>query len=107
MVNFDDVEDLRAHLVDLNKRYGIYTERMWELGVWSTEMIANSREETLATILSHPTEPGLSHRTHASDMIARSRPAGVLMRIDGVSYSTPMHWTFDLHWLSFSIVSLP
>ena len=46
-------------------------------------MIVNSTKADMANVLAHPDPPGPSHQIHASDMIARSRPAGMLVRLHG------------------------
>lgn len=78
MLRFNSADALRAHLGSLEDIYKAYAANMWELGIWSIEMIANSTKEDLANVLAHPGLPGPRHQIHASDMIARSRPAGML-----------------------------
>ena len=80
MVKFKGVDELRAHLVSLDERYGPYAECLWRQGIWSTDIIVNSPPDVLASILADPGPPGNAHLVHASDLIARSRPAGMLCR---------------------------
>ena len=79
MLRFNNVEALKAYLVNLGELYEPYAEGMWRLGIRSTEMIANATKEDLANVLAHPEPPGPSHQIHASDLIARSRLAGMLV----------------------------
>ena len=80
MMRFNKVEALEAYLVNLEELYEPYAEGMWNLGkIRSTEMIANTTKEDLANVLAHPEPPGPSHQIHASDLIARSRLAGMPM----------------------------
>ena len=79
-MRFNTAEALRAYLTNLEEEiYEPYAAGMWSLGIRSTEIIANSNKDDLARILSHPKPPNATHKIHASDMIARSRPAGVLV----------------------------
>ena len=83
MVKFKGVDELRAHLVRLDERYGPYAECLWRQGIWSTDIIVNSPPDVLASILADSGPPGNAHLVHASDLIARSRPAGTLWNCCG------------------------
>ena len=73
----------RYYLGKFEDIYKSYAAGMWTLGIRSTEMIANSKEEDLARVLAHPVLlTDLAHQIHASDMIARcaaARQAGMLV----------------------------
>ena len=83
IMRFNNADDLRAYLTSLEDIYEPYAAGMWMLGIRSTDMIVNSTKADMATVLAHPDPPGPSHQIHASDMIARSRPAGMLVRLHG------------------------
>ena len=77
-MRFNNAEALGEYLTNLDDIYEPYAAGMWGLGIRSADMIANARDEVLANALAHPKKPDIAHHIHASDMIARSRPAGIL-----------------------------
>ena len=96
-MRFNNADDLRAYLISLEGIYEPYAAGMWMLGIRSTEMIVNSTKADMANVLAHPDPPGPSHQIHASDMIARSRPAGMLMRLHGGPGCTPFTPCWQKH----------
>ena len=72
MVRFQDVGELREHLLGWETVYGGYAEVLWEEGgIRSSEMIAGYSRGVLANILAAggPLRP--LHEGRANDMISR------------------------------------
>jgi|LauGreDrversion4_1035100.scaffolds.fasta_scaffold517748_2 hypothetical protein len=80
MVRFEDVDELRAHLLGWESVYGEYAELLWEEGgIRSTEMIAGYTPVVLADILATGATLRPLHTGRAHDMISRVAASGSVL----------------------------
>ena len=88
MVHFQDVDELRAHLLGWEAVYGEYAEVLWEAGgIRSTEMIAGYTPVVLADILAAGGPLLPFHTGRAHDMISRVT--------SGVLHGVQTYWQYS------------